>query len=379
VTVSRSSFVADLSAGTVTITQTGGAWPVEQLLGLAARRGARRPFLFVSKVLGKHVPVTPERMAESHEALAALLPPDLPGPVLFVGMGETATGLGWGVYEAWNRRVSRDDRLYLHSTRYLAPGLRTIAFEEVHSHAPGQAICVPRDAALAATFRAAHTLVVIDDELTSGKTVAALAGVLRAQGLPIERTVAIALVGAYPDEATHAGGALAGWDVGTLARIHVQFDASRGDAPARPLDQRTESLALGVGSRRWGREGAMGAPPIPEPLIDRVASRLRGAHRVVVLGAGECMHPAFVLGRALEARGDAVWVQSTTRSPIALGGAISRSLDCEDGLGSGAPFYLHNPPCEDARVLVLHEPGADRAAEVLAQRLLGEAIEVWGA
>jgi len=30
-------------------------------------------------------------------------------------------------------------------------------------------------------------------------------------------------------------------------------------------------------------------------------------------------------------------------------------------------------------VLVLHEPGADRAAEVLAQRLLGEAIEVWGA
>jgi hypothetical protein len=379
VTESRSSIVVQLPTGTATVEQTGGAWPVEQLLGVAARRGARRPFLLVSKVLGKHLPVTPTGMAASHEALAAQLSIDLPGPVLFVGMGETATGLGWGIYEAWSERASRGDRLYVHSTRYLASGLRTIAFEEAHSHAPGQAVCVPRDPALASAFRAARTLVVVDDELTSGKTAAALASALRAEGLPLERTVAIALVGAYPDEATREGGALFGWTVASLARIHVHFEFSGSDVPATPLNQRTEPLTEGVGSRRWGREGATMAPPVPEALVDALVSRLHREERVVVLGAGECMHPAFALGRALEARGFAVFLQSTTRSPIALGGAIGRSLDCDDGLGSGVPFYLHNPPSDDARVLVLHEPGAGRAAEALAQRLGGEAVEVWGA
>ncbi len=371
--------VAQLPTGTATIAQVGGEWPVEQLLGVAARRGARRPFLLVSKVLGKHLPVTPQRMAASHEALAAQLPIDLPGPVLFVGMGETATGLGWGTYEAWSARASRDDRLYVHSTRHLAAGVRAIAFEEAHSHAPGQAVCVPRDPALASAFRAARTLVVVDDELTSGKTAAALAGALRAEGLPIERTVAIALVGAYPDEATREGGALAGWDVASLARVRVHFEFSGSDAPASPLDQRTEPLADGMGSRNWGREGSTSAPPVPEALADELASRLRGAHRVVVLGAGECMHPAFVLGRSLVARGHSVFLQSTTRSPIALGGAIGSSLDCDDGLGSGVPFYLHNPPGEEARVVVLHEPGAGGAAEALAQKLGGVVVEVWGA
>jgi len=54
--------------------------------------------LFVSKVLGKHWPVRPTVMREIHARLATQIA-NLPGPLLVIGMAETATALGRGVAE----------------------------------------------------------------------------------------------------------------------------------------------------------------------------------------------------------------------------------------------------------------------------------------
>ena len=82
-----------LPTGTLELDISDSAWPIDQVLGFAARDNAKRGFLFLSKVLGKHWPVTPSLMREVHENLAAGVPAPH-GPVVFIAMAETAIGLG---------------------------------------------------------------------------------------------------------------------------------------------------------------------------------------------------------------------------------------------------------------------------------------------
>ena len=102
--------------------------PPEELFTFAVRRNPKRAFLFLSKVLGKHLPVGPRRMADTHRRLAALVPPDLPEPLLFIGMAETATALGQGLFEAWLSQNPQARALFLHSTRYQVRGAEAAGF-----------------------------------------------------------------------------------------------------------------------------------------------------------------------------------------------------------------------------------------------------------
>ncbi|MFC6592767.1 phosphoribosyltransferase domain-containing protein [Deinococcus lacus] len=88
-----------LPSGTLTLTLEDSAWPLHELLDYAVRRNPKRGFLFVSRVLGKHIPTAPHRAAETHRRLAAALPP-LTRPH-FIGLAETATALGEGVFREW--------------------------------------------------------------------------------------------------------------------------------------------------------------------------------------------------------------------------------------------------------------------------------------
>jgi len=371
----RDALDATLATGRIEVTGEGGSWGVRSLLDVAARTNAARGYLLVSRVLGKHLPVTPSRMARAHDALAAALPVDLQGPVAFVGMAETATGLGWGVFESFGRRTTRRDLVYLHTTRHPVAGHEALAFEERHSHGPAQVLCVPGATPAGDRWRAARTLVVVDDEVTTGLTAAALADRVARSGVPLARRCMVALVASGRATLTAEGGALAGWDVATLASVRVTFTAA-GERAVTTAPQGLSPLPEGVGSNAWGRVGAIAAPPLPEGLLGWAEGRCRGAERVVVLGAGECMHPAFVLARALEAAGHVALVQATTRSPVHVGGAIAATLPCDDGLGSGAPFFLHNPPSRGTAVIALHERGAALGARALVESLGAHATEV---
>ncbi len=361
------------------LTQTSGSWPASQLIKVALRLGARRPFLLVSKVLGKHLPATPATLARTHSALAASMPSNLPGPVLFVGMSETATGLGWGVHGAWVTRTGRADTLYLTTTRYVPGDAESLTFEEVHSHAPNQVICLPTDPHLARSLWQARTLVVVDDEMTSGKTMASLRAALGRVAPALSDAVAVALIDASPDHATVAGGPLSGWLITSLARLKLELELTGPEVQRTSLEQPTTRLPPGFGLQRWGRLGSRAAPELPAALVASVLAELQEVELVTCIGYGECMHPAFVLGRALEMAGLNVRVQATTRSPIANGDVIRSTLPCDDVLGSSAPFYLHNPPAPSRGNLVLHEPGLREAAERLAGQLGGSSLEVWDA
>ncbi|WP_046227605.1 phosphoribosyltransferase family protein [Paenibacillus dauci] len=175
--------------------------PMEQLFEMAARVNPKRSFLFVSKVLGKHLAVRPyqsllsgaalslllyrEMQTETDPAVEQLLPEIIvalssgenvdqayqqlmklklttPVPLAFIGFAETATALGHSMYEAFNRGAT-----YVHTTRHQIVGQEPfIQFEEEHSHAVSHR-CYAREARMIA---GEHPIVLVDDEITTGKT-----------------------------------------------------------------------------------------------------------------------------------------------------------------------------------------------------------------
>src|SRR5262245_26328094 len=99
-----------LRCGTLTLRIEQSELPLEELCDFASRRNRKRGFLFVSKVLGKHIPVRPSRMADVHTRLARKLL-EVPGPVVLIALAETATGLGQGIFERMLQLTGRDDLL----------------------------------------------------------------------------------------------------------------------------------------------------------------------------------------------------------------------------------------------------------------------------
>jgi hypothetical protein len=171
---------------------------MNELFLMAARVNKKRSFLFVSKVLGKHIPVNPHVSLLGGAALAVLLQSsyegamavDLPGivkafrnpskyaekiysllksnplplsePHLFIGFAETATGLGHSMYDACSGATQ-----YLHTTRESIRELDSIiSFEEEHSHATAHR-CYATDSTF---FQGTQPVVLVDDEITTGKT-----------------------------------------------------------------------------------------------------------------------------------------------------------------------------------------------------------------
>ncbi|MEL6236017.1 MAG: phosphoribosyltransferase domain-containing protein, partial [Pseudomonadota bacterium] len=185
--------------------------PPAALFGFGERINPRRAFLFVSHVLGRHVPVAPGRMRQAFTALADQIAADLPGPVLITGMAETAVGLGAGVHDAYLARTGRRDVLYLSTTRHRM-GPIFARFSEDHSHASGHLVHQPADPALREMLAATRSLVMVDDEASSGATFTNLAASLRAAGLPCLRHLVTAVLtdwsgaAASPAPVTDGGG-----------------------------------------------------------------------------------------------------------------------------------------------------------------------------
>ncbi len=170
--------------------------PLETLISMAARRNEKRGFLFVSKILGKHIPIDPyvgllggaalgvkfvkdiyslnyEHTERIFDALITKCytkdvyekvesePFVLPKHTLFIGFAETATALGHSMFSFFRNAD------YIHTTREWIPELESqLNFDEEHSHAVEHR-CYPLDREM---FGNAEVVVLVDDELTTGKT-----------------------------------------------------------------------------------------------------------------------------------------------------------------------------------------------------------------
>lgn len=171
----------------------------EQLFEMGVRINKKRQFLFISRLLGKHLAVDPSLSLGTGTVLASMLmeneglsshpqlmdiihmidsgKPDrelslsslkykvrLPTNTAFIGFAETATGLGHAVFNHF------EEAQYIHTTREDIVNLTpSFVFEEEHSHATSHRVYASEN-----SLKEAETIVLIDDEITSGLTLSNL-------------------------------------------------------------------------------------------------------------------------------------------------------------------------------------------------------------
>ncbi|MDX6744707.1 phosphoribosyltransferase family protein [Actinocorallia sp. A-T 12471] len=405
-----------------------------ELVGLAVRRNPRRAHLLVSTVLGKHVPTDPrivygaalllgrlvgDVLSPSGEVdevalrAGALLRSGLAGSAgaagelrdllvshavgrdaVVLGYAETATALGHGVADALGQAP------YLHSTRRPVAGVTPYgAFEEEHSHATSH-LLLPDPPGLLDTD---VPLVLVDDELSTGRTVRNTLRALHAVR-PRSRYVVASLIDLRDAEDRAATSALADElgarvDVVALAEGAVLLPPGVLEAGAGLVASLDPAVAAGVGVARSASEpgGGFGAYPArvalgwPEGVpsggrhgfavrhreaLDkalagmavRVAEALpAGASRVLVLGFEELMYAPLRLAEALAdlLPGVAVRYSTTTRSPVlavadpgyAIRGRIAFPAHDAPADGPGERYAYNVDQGFDAVVAVVDEAG----------------------
>jgi len=350
---------AELSTGTITVEVERSAVPPDELFGFAERHNPKRSFLFVSKVLGRHVPATPAAMNAGYRALASALPPDLPGPVLVTGMAETAIGIGAGVHR--ELAAGRDDVVYLCTTRHRMAAPVLCEFLEEHSHATDQTVHWPVDPATRALVRDARTLVMVDDEASTGKTFANLHRALVAAGLGhIEKVFLVTLTDWSGGRAAEAIGP--GTESVALLSGRYSWTPRPGAEPPRMRPVPAPRALPPQAPRQdldWGRLGVTRH----EGYLD--AGDIRG-ERVLVVGTGEHVWQPFLLAERLERAGNEVRVSAVTRSPIADGHAIASGIAFSDNYGIGVTNFLYNvDPAAYDRIVLCIETGEGTVDPVL--------------
>ncbi|MBZ5792231.1 phosphoribosyltransferase family protein [Burkholderia contaminans] len=360
---------AKLKRGLLEIKVETAVLPPANLFGFAERRNPKRAFLFVSKVLGRHIPVRPSIMAASFERLAAEIPADLPGPVLVIGMAETAVGLGAGVHRAYS--AARPDSVYLTSTRHPLGTDLFARFEEEHSHASDHLIHLPVDPEVRDLALQARSLVLVDDEASTGKTFVNLHRALVEAGLSnVERVVACVLTDWSAGAVRKAIGESA--TAVSLVKGSYQFH----EDPSVPLPDMPDVGAIFMGEwplsprNDWGRLGIRRVDDTLAPDI-----RVQPGEKVIVVGTGEFVWRPFLLAERLERTGADVRFSATTRSPIAPGLAIEHALSFSDNYGLGIPNFLYNvKPGQFDRVLICTETPAQALPVELVEALKAEVI-----
>ena len=438
------SFVRDRLGVTLATDDSRSIVPVEALVGLALRRNPRRAHLLVSTVLAKHVPTDPAIVVVAGRLLGALVAealgeppagqaPDDPavgpadsapsvdelgrrlvallggGPdraatddlrwllddrkvehpeVVTIGYAETATGLGSLV-------ADEIGSAYVHSTRHSAPGVPAFAeFEEEHSHATSHRLLpVSND-----FLTAGGTVVLVDDELSTGRTVLNTIDALQ-HLVPQRRWIVAALVdlrdetdrGRFADTARSLGveidvvalgaGSVRLPDGLAVAADELLVAMTPADAPdpfpsTPPTAGRVSFLPLGatvpaIPSDRYGRPPTAAAVPAERIAAELAAVLPDDGSSILVLGTEEFIALPLAVTDAVAARfpGRVVQFSTTTRSPIhpldrddyAIASSIRFAShdDTVDGPGTRYAYNLSRGGGSFDHVALFPEPGTD--------------------
>lgn len=378
-----------LPTGRMVLNTDGAArYRVADILDLGARQNPRRPFVFVSRVLGKHIPCAPSVMRDVQASLAAELGPE---PALFIGMAETATGLGEGVYSAWSALTGATAGLYIATTRYPIDGREALNFTEAHSHATALKLYLPKDDSARRTMASVRRAVLVDDEISTGNTFASLVGALREQAPQLSRIDVVALTdfsgGQVVDRLRSVTGV-------KRVRVHAllsgsfEFTPSAGKISSALPAQREVSCRRSRMMAATARCAITQPLQLPEALVRKIAELVAGKS-LRLIATGEFMYPVQLLGERLEAQGCPVLLQSTTRSPLMVGGAIGSVHQVSDPYGEGVANYIYNLPgsvvaeCESDTVnskgeirIIAHETGDNPEVRHLGNELQAMALDM---
>ena len=328
-------------------------------------RNTKRSYLLVNPLQAKHLPVDPDTALELMETLGASLRQSYPSARLVIGFAETATAIG-----AVAAAQLAGDCFYVQTTREDCPGDQNfLEFQEEHSHAVEQKLCGD---ALEAGLAATDTVILVDDEISTGKTILNMVEQMAARYPSLrEKTVVAASILNRVTPEQEARLRQAGIVCHCLVRLpQADYDSQVArytveEAPQPP--QWTPEMPF----QSWALPGAFDQNPrLGVRIGDYVAqcrkmadaflqwASLPEGGRTLVLGTEECMLPSLILGQQLARRpgSGAVRCHATTRSPIGVsqepGYPITSGAQVRSFYSDDRKTYLYNLESYDMVVVV---------------------------
>jgi len=304
---------------------------LRSLVGFGSRINKKRGFLFVSKVLGKHIPAKPTLMKKTFKDLATTLPQDKSTKTLFVGFAETATALGQGVFEAYGSKSSA----YIHSTRYQTNEEVFFSFQEEHCHAPSHILYKPRDEKVQDIVENAERVILVDDEVSTGKTANNIVQELKKK-MPNVKEFYLLTILNWVDEEFE--------DIEFLYLYKGNFkfepkgmeEDNKIDIVSIPEQEKDLSLIIPY---NFGRYGVTLNPS--NISLKEVKKNIIG-NRILVLGTSEFMFQPSAMALKLEKEGFNVCFQATTRSPANIDKHIKSALTFKDNYFENIDNFLYN-------------------------------------
>lgn len=327
------------------------------LFQLAERQNPKRAFLFVSTVLGRHIPVAPKTHRAALHALADSIVPlineGVQGPILIMGYAETAVGLGAGVFDCLRKDktnpAAQRQMIYSHTTRHPIPGTEVwFTIEEGHSHATHHNIIKPK---ILPESGPDATLILVDDEITTGNSFAQLVLGFAENGLRFGRIILVSLTdwsgGAAVDQVSKispntvvtAVSLMSGsWTWQADPHVALPCLPRFGQAGCPIWHPDSDGFMTAPRQGITGQEMSSGTD-----LIEKInLKKMKSSNRLLVIGSGEHVWQPFLYAEAQANTGRDVGLICTTRSPILPGPVIAHKITFPDHFGIGLDMYLHN-------------------------------------
>lgn len=329
----------------------------DELFAIGRRAGnPQRSFLFVSKLLGKHLAVRPEVVRHTGELLAGL-PNDRPAnsQPLVIGFSETATALGMAVAQAMPRST------YITTTREPIVHMpQLLSFEESHSHAPLHRLV--SDTVQLDRFK--HVMLV-DDEITTGRSMLHIMQQLTLHS-PVQRIDVLTILDWRDQESCDAFATFAskhGVQVAVTALATGQFSCNDHSVwqnqplpaapcnmpstplhmfPRRQVDTENGPVDYVAHSGRFGvtREQILALEPLAQEAAQHIAAQVSG-QQLLVLGHGENIYIPSRVAAHLAAMGRDVRFRTTSRTPICVDGELIK--DALTFTDRGVTYHFYNP------------------------------------
>ncbi|MBR3629981.1 MAG: phosphoribosyltransferase domain-containing protein [Oscillospiraceae bacterium] len=352
----------------------------QDVLRLARRwKNAKRSYLLVDPLQGKHVPVSPQAALAMMRSLGTLLLREAGDAGLLIGFAETATAISGAAALCFGAELQ-----YLQTTRESCGDVRMLEFAEEHSHAVTQQIASAPLAALRT-----RRIIMIDDEISTGRTIENIIAVLRRE-FPALRETAFVIGSIICRLSEERRRALSEQNIRFVSLVPVadrDFESAVSGMDAEPpvmaersdLPYTTYHAQCPLPAFRTGTNaGTM------QTALDRFAAecgsyleeKLPSAGRILLLGTEECMLPAMMTGQYLETHcpGLSVFTHATTRSPIGI--CRAEGYPCPNGVQLASFYeaervnYLYNIRDYDA-VVVVTDSTDDAQCRLAMQYLAG--------
>ena len=296
-------------------------YEINNVLRVAKRhKNNKRSYLLVNPLQSKHIPVSPTIALDMMKTLGDKVASKYPDTKLVIGFAETATAIG-----AMVAASLAEDCVYIHTTREnFNDKYNFIDFLEEHSHAPEQSLYCDK---LNDWLKNTSTVVFVDDELSTGKTLRNIIHQLKTE-YPIlnnKKIVAASIINrlSFENENLLKSDGIGceylvklselNFDLSNLIAYAPKILNSSNELSEKILFNRKISLSnprLGVSIHNYIKEINI----IGNELLNSVDVN----NSILMLGTEECMFPAIIIGKTLETQGFNVVSHSTTRSPIEI-------------------------------------------------------------